>query len=163
MHLRTALQVAAAVLTLLAAGCSSEGGNGGTPSTSPAATGSAEATVTPSGETPSAPPPDPDPAPSFSQDGTTRILRYGDVEVKATPKENGILTAVTVHNDTDESANFDIVVSIGNDIDWVATSTFRVYGVPAHGSRSEAESVGGTHLGPIPQQPKIYIDRISTY
>lgn len=53
------------------------------------------------------------------------------MEVKATPKENGVLTAVTVHNDTDESANFDIVVGIGNDIGWVATSTFRVYGVPA--------------------------------
>ncbi|WP_327188768.1 hypothetical protein [Streptomyces xinghaiensis] len=101
--------------------------------------------------------------PSFSQDGTTRIPRYGDVEVKATPKENGAVTPVTVHNDTDESAHYDIVVSIGNDIDWVATGTFRIYGVPAHGSKSEAENVGGTHLGPIPQRPKISIDRIPTY
>ncbi|MBQ0984350.1 hypothetical protein KBZ10_07420 [Streptomyces sp. F63] len=165
MHLRTVLQATAAVLALLTAGCGTESGNDGTADAPPTVAESAGATATPPEKTPgpSTPPQESDPVPSFSQDGTTRILRYGDVEVKATPRENGVFTTVTVHNDTDESVNYDIVVSIGNGVDWVATSTFRLYGVPAHGGKSESESVGGTHLGPIPQRPKIYIDRISTY
>ncbi|MCM2577221.1 hypothetical protein [Streptomyces meridianus] len=83
--------------------------------------------------------------------------------MRATPEEKGVFTTVTVHNNTGESENYDVEVSVGNGVDWVASSTFRIYGVPAHGVKSEAGNMGGTHLGPIPQQPKIYIDRVSTY
>jgi hypothetical protein len=105
----------------------------------------------------------PKPVPVFSQNGKARTLHYGNVEVDAAPEDHGVFTTVTVHNDTDEPVNYDIEVSIGNGVDWIASNTFRIYGIPPGGVKSQASSVGGTNMGPIPQNPKIYIDRLETY
>ncbi|WP_158710968.1 hypothetical protein [Streptomyces albus] len=78
--------------------------------------------------------------PSFSQEGRTRILRHGDAEAKATPKENGVFTAVTVHNDTDEPAHYDIVVSIGD-------------GVEENGARQGRRAVGNARCTTRRRQP----------
>jgi len=48
-------------------------------------------------------------------------------------------------------------------VDWVASNKLRIEGVLAHGVKSQAGTAGGPHLGPIPQQPKIYIDALETH
>ncbi|MFE9600865.1 hypothetical protein [Streptomyces hokutonensis] len=48
-------------------------------------------------------------------------------------------------------------------MDWVASNKLRIEGVLAHGVKSQAGTAGGPHLGPIPQQPKIYIDSLETH
>ncbi|MEV5534499.1 hypothetical protein [Streptomyces prunicolor] len=48
-------------------------------------------------------------------------------------------------------------------MDWAASNKFRIEGVLAHGVKSQAGTVAGPHLGPIPQQPKIYIAALETH
>jgi hypothetical protein len=48
-------------------------------------------------------------------------------------------------------------------VDWAASNKFRIEGVPAHGVKSQAGTVDGPQLGPIPQQPKIYIAALETH
>ncbi|MER5436840.1 hypothetical protein [Streptomyces sp. NPDC002588] len=106
---------------------------------------------------------DAEPTPSFSQDGATKVLFYGNLKVSATPEADGVRTTVTVRNDTEDSANYYIEISVGNGVDWVASNTYRLTDVPAHGSDSQTSTIGGVHLGPIPQHPKIYVDGMEQY
>lgn len=168
MHLRPRRSIrvracAVLALTLLTGACSAGGEDSGIPGVPHPVTEPAQPSATSAPATSAAPPEEPEPTPSFSQNGKTRVLYYGDVKVDATPVDDGVLTTVTVHNDTDKAVNYSVEVSVGNDVDWVASSTFRISGVPAHGVKSQASTVGGTHLGPVPQQPKIFVDRLETY
>ncbi|MFD4874777.1 hypothetical protein ACFWOB_15655 [Streptomyces sp. NPDC058420] len=64
---------------------------------------------------------------------------------------------------TGKPVNFDIDVSAGDGVDWVASNKFRIEDVLAHGVKSQAGTVDGPRLGPIPQQPKIYIAALETH
>ncbi|MER5401427.1 hypothetical protein [Streptomyces sp. NPDC002599] len=150
-------------LALLTGACDAGTEDSGIPGVPHPVTEPARPGATSAPATPDTPPEEPEPTPSFSQNGKTRVLYYGDAEVDATPADDGVLTTVTVHNDTDKTVNYSVDISVGDGVDWVASSTFRISGVPAHGVKSQTDTVGGTHLGPVPQQPKIYVDRFGTY
>ncbi|MGW5369735.1 hypothetical protein ACWER6_28305 [Streptomyces sp. NPDC004009] len=60
-------------------------------------------------------------------------------------------------------ATADTEISVGNGVDWVASNTYRLTDVPAQGSDSQTSTVGGVHRGPIPQHPKIHVDRMEQY
>ncbi|MFE7976151.1 hypothetical protein [Streptomyces shenzhenensis] len=148
---------------LLTGGCVAGTEDSGIPGVPHPVTETTQPSTPPPAVKSSDPPQAPEPVASISQNGKTRILYYGNTEVDATPEDDGVFTTVTVHNNTDKPVNYNIDVSIGNGVDWVASNTFRIEGVPAHGVKSQASTVGGPHLGPIPQQPKIYIDGLETY
>lgn len=150
-------------LALLTGGCLGGTEDSGIPGVKHPVTDPARPSTPSPSAASSEPPQDPEPTASFSQNGKTRVLYYGNTEVDATPEDDGIFTTVTVHNDTDAPVNYDIDVSLGDGVDWVASNKFRIESVPAHGVKSQASTVGGPHLGPIPQQPKIYIDALETY
>ncbi|MEU6536860.1 hypothetical protein [Streptomyces sp. NPDC047000] len=157
---------ASAVLALavLVAGCSADTDDSAIPgvthpvtATEPPAS-TPTATATEASEDPAV-----EPTAVIEQSGRTRILHYGDVEVDATPEDDGVLTKVTVHNRTDHTNGYQITISIGGPGDWLASSTFRLDGVAAGAVRSSTDTVGGPHLGPIPTEPKIYVDTVATY
>jgi len=64
---------------------------------------------------------------------------------------------------TGKPVNCDIDVSVGDGVDWAASNKFRIEGVLAHGIKSQAGTVDGPQLGPIPQRPKIYIAALETH
>ncbi|WP_143634517.1 hypothetical protein [Streptomyces sp. 1-11] len=149
---------------LLTTGCGAGEDNAHRPETPTAVVSSSARPDTPTAVATSGEPAgDAEPTPSFSQDGATRVLFYGNLTVSATPEADGVRTTVTVRNDTEDSANYYIEISVGNGVDWVGTNTYRLTDVPAHGSDSQTSTIGGVHLGPIPQHPKIYVDRMEQY
>ncbi|MFJ9242699.1 hypothetical protein [Streptomyces sp. NPDC101776] len=61
------------------------------------------------------------------------------------------------------SMSASVTVSTGPAQTRSASNTFRIESVLAHGVRSQADTVGGPHLGPITQQPKSHIDAPETH
>ncbi|WP_338673409.1 hypothetical protein V1460_10095 [Streptomyces sp. SCSIO 30461] len=86
------------------------------------------------------------------------MLTYGDVEVRATPNAIGVYTAIAVTNTNDKPASYQIKISIADGEGWVAYNNFRIQNVQPGAIGRDATVIGGKHLGPIPQHPKIYVD-----
>ena len=99
------------------------------------------------------------PEPSFHDEGATRVLTYGDLEVRATPNKIGVYTAISVTNRYRKPASYEIKISVADGAGWVAHNNFRIQDVQPGTTGRDATVIGGEHLGPIPQRPKIYVDQ----
>ncbi|MCF6522707.1 hypothetical protein [Streptomyces sp. JJ36] len=152
--MKTCARIGVASLIAVLAGCTGSGASDDVPTATPEPSATQQPTAAPSEESAA------EPTPSFTQDGSTRVLTYGTVEVRATPEDEGVRTAVTVSNDTDEEATYQLRVSIGDGEDWVAHKSFWFQSVAPGATAEDTALLGGSHRGDdVPERPEIHIDR----
>ncbi|MFR9756760.1 hypothetical protein [Streptomyces sp. TR06-5] len=149
-----AARTTAAALILTVAGCTTSGApdnKASAPTRAPSEaerTAASDTTVT-----------EPTATPSFAQDGPTRVLTYGNLEVRATPGAEGVRGTVAVTNRSSKKATYQLKVSIGNGSDWVAHKNFWFQDVPPGGASEQSALFGTTHRDALPDRPSILIDR----
>jgi hypothetical protein len=143
-----------ASLTILLTGCSSATEDP-QPTSPPTSTASSDADPSPS--TLDATPPEP--TPSFSWDGVTRTLTYGNVTITATPAEAGVKTVVRVTNTGAEEAAFQVEVSVkaGGE---VSSHRFWLQSVPPGETGEQDATLAGQTRTDDLGKPEIYLDAL---
>ncbi|MEU5219841.1 hypothetical protein AB0G79_27140 [Streptomyces sp. NPDC020807] len=107
--------------------------------------------------------PGPEPSPAISRLGKTKIVTVGDVEIRATRGESGILVACSLTNSADRTRSIKVKVSVGDGREWVATNEFDFPRVPAGGVASQSTVMGASRPGELPDDPKVYVDAVLPY
>ncbi|WP_033307835.1 hypothetical protein RFN58_38270 [Streptomyces iakyrus] len=137
---------------LLAAGCTdAAAGPAPIPSQRPA---------TPSAEQ-SSPQARPSPVASVHPEGRTRVLEYGDLRVRATPESDGVRTEIEVANTYERNTTYSVQISIADGKGWTAYNRFWLQDVPPGKTGRDEAVIGSRDMGPIPQEPKIFVDEFT--
>ncbi|MFJ8885280.1 hypothetical protein ACIRJR_17995 [Streptomyces sp. NPDC102402] len=168
--LRSAVWGAAALVAVLATGCSRAEPSSAPPptvsSSLPAPVGSSSAPSVPPAEVSPEEGPDesPEPSPVVSRTGKTKIVTLGDVEVRVTRSELGFSVACNITNSRGSKLNFKVAISLGDGEEWVRSTNFDFPNVaPGQTGRSTTTVMGNFPDGKNPDDPKIYIDSVTEY
>ncbi|AWW43442.1 hypothetical protein DN051_43600 (plasmid) [Streptomyces cadmiisoli] len=98
---------------------------------------------------------------SVHSEGSTRVLEYGDLVVRATPEASGVRTEIEVANTYERNATYSVQISIADGEGWTAHNRFWIQDVPAGETGRDEAMIGSADMGPAPQTPKIYVDEFT--
>lgn len=120
-------------------------------------TPTSQRSATPSAEQ-SSPQARPSPVASVHSEGSTRVLEYGDLVVRATPESDGVRTEIEIANTYERNTTYSIQISIADGEGWTAYNRFWLQDVRPGETGRDVAVIGSDSMGPIPKVPKIYID-----
>jgi hypothetical protein len=98
---------------------------------------------------------------SVHTEGRTRVLEYGDLRVRATPQSNGVRTEIEVANTYERDTTYSVQISIADGKGWTAYNRFWLQDVPPGKTGRDDAVIGSKAMGPIPQEPKIFVDEFT--
>jgi hypothetical protein len=103
----------------------------------------------------------PSPVASVHTEGRTRVLEYGDLRVRATPQGDGVRTEIEVANTYERDTTYSVQISIADGKGWTAYNRFWLQDVPPGKTGRDDAVIGSKAMGPIPQEPKIFVDEFT--
>ncbi|MBW1600412.1 hypothetical protein HPT28_25985 [Streptomyces sp. JJ38] len=131
--------------------------------TQPEPEGTTTASATPAPTSTTTPDATPETPVVSSLEGGSKRLEYKWTTVTATPRKDGIQVKTVVRNTTDETNGYHVEISVGDNEGWLAYNTFRFEDVAPGTTVEQSSLVGGSHLGPTPDEPKIFIEKIDVF
>ncbi|MFJ9121351.1 hypothetical protein ACIRJO_38220 [Streptomyces sp. NPDC102394] len=82
--------------------------------------------------------------------------------MRATPESSGVRTEIAVANTYKRDATYSVQISIADGKGWTAYNRFWLQDVPAGKTGRDDAVIGTKAMGPVPQEPKIYVDEFTS-
>ncbi|MEU6406928.1 hypothetical protein [Streptomyces sp. NPDC046985] len=81
--------------------------------------------------------------------------------MRATPEVSGVRTEIAVANSYRRKTTYSVQISIADGEGWTAYNRFWLQDVPPGETGRAAALIGSDAMGPIPRNPKIYVDEFT--